>query len=712
MLRYSKMWMLFTLAALLMACALPQALADETFDMGGDYLQSVCWQGDTLYLLGRETLYRWQPGRDAPQAFWQAEGASMMIHLETAPEDEAELALWRQAISRIVPGKDAPLALQYHSGEVFSVGAEGLTPVTSIPLEYLTFTMDGMTMFRNLDGMTGRDGVIWLLLGTDDMTDWSKQTILRFDVSGRGTTSFDVTGVVSIDAAEDDRLLLTADGAYRLVNGTTGEIIREYKAGGATAIWAQGGALEYRGGELLRLDEAGNRTVKGYVPSGDFLMNGLACSESGLCAASVGACVFIRDLNNPAEPTVLKVAGWGLNPSDVIRFSMENPDIALVTLNESAQQAALTGSADLYVVSAPGLYGTLVERGGLAPIGDSALTEKAAAFYESIRDALAPEGQLLAWPVSLMAETWSLDETLWQRFDLGDVPTTFTGLVEVMRRWQEDYADDEPDHMFAELPGSLAGCLQLMMREYILQCGDEYPDFTSDAFRQAAQAMIAHQDVIGRNAESGWMPLIYSYPIGFGYEGIDEDRVRMMPRPAIAEGDEQKVAVTMSLLAVSSRCKRQDAALRFIRWYADHMDAQLRYELDPTQNEPLRRDNYETRLADLNAQKASLEASLASTEGTEAADLKDQLNRIEQRIADWETEGGWLISAASIANYRETAAHLVVPYRSPLLQNEGGMAALDERIELACSQGLTDASLERLLSELNSVAMMVMEENR
>ena len=676
----------YLILLLLALCLIPHAVADEnlSFAASGDYVQSICWQGDTLYMLGQETLYRWQPGDAEAQPFGQAEG-----------------------ISYILPGRDAPLALQPYSGDVYTVGADGLTPVAAIPTERLTYTMDDMPMLREISATTGRDGVLWLLLGTDDMTDWSKQTILRFDTADGSIETFDVSGVVSIAAADEGNLLLAASmdwdtcDVYRLVDGATGEVIREYEGGGATATWAQGEVLEYRGGELTQVSGAGLRTVKGYVPASSHLWGSMVCSDSGLLAVQVGDYVLVRDLNAPADKTVLKVAGM-LDQSDLVRFTLENPDVAVVVLNESVQQAALTGSADMFVVSAPGMYGALAERRGLAPIADDALAGEAAAFYDSIRGTLAPEGQLLAWPINMMTENWSLDETVWQRFDLGEVPATFTALMETLDRWQNDYADDEPDYMLAELPGSLAGCLQLMTREYILQCGDEYPDFTSDDFRQAAQALIAHQAAIERNAESGWMPLLYSYSAGFGITYFDSDLIRMIPRPAIADGDEQKVAATLSLLTVSSASQQQEAALRLIRWYAANMSATLRYMLDPSQNEPVRRDNYETRLADLVAQR----------DAAEADGQQELLEQLERRISDWESEQGWLISPDSIANYREAAAHLVVPYRSPLLQNEGGMAALDERIELACGQGLTEATLDRLLSELTNVALMVMEENQ
>lgn len=700
------------LLALLAVCAAPCARADETLSLDGETIRSICWQGDTLYLL-TENLYRWRPGDAAPQPIWQAKGIDTLRYWNTPPEDGEQRALWRQAIAYLFPGPDAPLALHPYSGEIFRVDDSGLTPIAVIPEEARTYEEDGEALPRGVLDAAGKDGVIWLLLDTDDWNDWSRRTILRFDTADSRVQTFDATNVHGIAAAENGQLLLTMNSegktSYQLVDGSTGEFAGRYAASSDSgAVWCGGSVLEYHGGELLLRDGTGASSVKGYAPAGNHLFGELACSEGGLCAVSVNGRAFIRDLNHPAEQTVLTIAGY-LNPFTVLGFSLDNPDIAVVALDESTQQAALTGRADLYVVDAPGLYGALARRRGLAPIASEELTRQAASFYEGIRTAIMPEGTLLAWPINMEPETWAFNETLWERFDLGDAPTSYPALMEALERWQENDAEENPDYMLAELPGTLARCLKLVMREYILQCGDAYPDFTGDDFRQAVLSLMAHEAAIEQNAESYGMPLIISYSVGFGLQSLDGTMTRMMLKPAIIPGGGQKMAARLELLAISANSRHQEAAGRFILWCAEHMESELRYMLDPTLNTPLRRDDYETRLADLNDQKAAIEASLAEAEDES---FRDQLERLEQRIARWESEDGWLISEASIANYRDVATHLVVPYNSPLLASEGGMASLDERIEQACGKGLTEASLDVLLRELNSVARMVMQENQ
>ena len=713
----NKLLAILLLLMLTLTRVLPCALADDHIATGSEIIRSMCWQGDTLYLLG-EGLSRWQPGYAESQPIWKAEGIDMMRYWETPPEDESELALWHQAVRYIFPGADGPIALQPYSGELFSVGADGLTLLATIPEEGRTYEQDGETMPRSVLGAAGQDGAVWLLLASDSWEEWSKRTVLRYDMGDGSVTSFDTENVDGIAAAGDGRLLLSSYEAYLLVDGMTGDVLRPYEpAPEGRAVWYGDGLVEYRGGELLLRDASDAKTVAGYAPAGSYLgYDDLACSESGLCAVQTyNGHVFIRDLNHPVEKTVLTVAG-SLFPDRTTEFTLENPDIAVVQLGESVQQAALTGSADLFAVSTPneygesGMYGTLVKRAGLAPIPSEALGGLAGTFYEGIRSAIAPEGALLAWPISASLQSWTLNETLWEQFGLGETPTTFTELAEFVQRWQDDYADDNPDYAPGELPHDLAGWLQLMMREYILQCGEAYPDFTSEDFRQAALSLIAHQEAIGQAGENWGMPIIFNYSLGFGLQGIDSEITRMMLRPTVSPDSEQRMAVTLTLLGISPSCQQPEAATRLIEWYAGHMDTQLQYMLDPSQSVPLRYPDHDARLADLTAQKAAIETALAGAEGEAAIDLQEQIAQLERRIA--REEDNWLISAESIANYRDVAAHLVVPYNSPLLTSEGGMAALDERIAIACGQGLTEASLDVLLRELAGVAQMVMDENQ
>ena len=150
------------------------------------------------------------------------------------------------------------------------------------------------------------------------------------------------------------------------------------------------------------------------------------------------------------------------------------------------------------------------------------LTEQAKMLYPSIQEAIIANGQLMAFPIAISAESWTLNQTLWDRFELGDVPATYAELLDMMLLWQDEYADEYPDYTLIDLYGGVAGCIRLLVKEYILQCNTEFPDFRNEVFRNAMLAVLAHQNVLNANKENYGMPLIYTYEQGFGVAYNDD----------------------------------------------------------------------------------------------------------------------------------------------------------------------------------------------
>ncbi|MEG0127367.1 MAG: ABC transporter substrate-binding protein, partial [Clostridia bacterium] len=276
-----------------------------------------------------------------------------------------------------------------------------------------------------------------------------------------------------------------------------------------------------------------------------------------------------------------------------------NPDIAVVTVpqiaEDAAQQSVLSASnnVDMYVVEALGVYAQLKARGYLASLNaSSTLMEQASALYPCIQETLMADDQLMAFPINMSTKSWTLNQTLWDRFSLGAVPKTYQELLKLMRLLQEDYAADNPDYTLVDLTGGVSSCIKMLVKEYLLQCGDEYPDFTNENFRNAMLAVVAHQDVLKTNAENYGMPLIYTYYQGFGIGYNDDEQTRMMFMPAIANDETQRLSGTLTLLTMSSASTKQDASLRFITFCADRVDAQTKYMMNPKLDTPLHHDNH------------------------------------------------------------------------------------------------------------------------
>ncbi|MEG1156080.1 MAG: hypothetical protein RSD94_09420, partial [Acinetobacter sp.] len=257
--------------------------------------------------------------------------------------------------------------------------------------------------------------------------------------------------------------------------------------------------------------------------------------------------------------------------------------------SDAIQQSVLSAgdNVDLYVVEAQGLYTQLKAKGYLASLNEADLLKKKVnAFYPCIQDALMAADQLMAFPINMSTESWTLNRTLWERFALGEVPKTYAELLDMMRVWLDDYSQDNPDYMLVDLPGDLATCVKLLAKEYILQCGSEYPDFSSPTFRDTMLSLMKHQDVITANGELYGMPLIYTYYQGFGIGYNDDERTEMMLMPSVSVGNAQKLSGTLSLITMSSACTKQEAALRFITYFAENADPVIEYMLTPSLTSP------------------------------------------------------------------------------------------------------------------------------
>lgn len=684
----------------------------------------ICWVNDTLYILGNEAIYSWRFGDERVQLYWQQPEIDAYRYLETPPEAADKHALWEQAVEFLVTDGVSLYAWQPYSAQLFEVQAQGLTLAAEIPLSVLTYNNEGNTIHREQYQVAMQGERLLLLLGTDDSSDWTKTELIGFDLPTAELKSLSTEPLVQFAVADQTKLFIcqrddeNSQYTFHYMNTETGEIYPLFftqsmeRSLGSMSYW-RGQALQCSDGQITGYDVAGTPQTMAYVPVYDACKT--FCSAKGLCAVSTFNTVFLRDLSQPAHETELRVMG-SIPSHALLRFSLENPDIAVITLPQSTQDAfvqsvlSANSDVDIYVVQAPGVYAQLREKGYLATLdASSVLTEQAKMLYPSIQEAIIANGQLMAFPIAISAESWTLNQTLWDRFELGDVPATYAELLDMMLLWQDEYADEYPDYTLIDLYGGVAGCIRLLVKEYILQCNTEFPDFRNEVFRNAMLAVLAHQNVLNANKENYGMPLIYTYEQGFGVAYNDDEQTRMMLMPAISVNEQQRLSGTLTLLTMSSKSTQQPAALRLIEYCVEHLDEQTQYMMMPALNEPLRETDHEKRLAELQAEKATLQTRLAAADEMAAAELSEALAQVDARIVA--EEESWKISPESIENYRAIANHLVIPYASPFLGNDTGLDAFETVIDAAWGQLLDETKLNKFLDNLNRISRMIMLES-
>lgn len=256
-----------------------------------------------------------------------------------------------------------------------------------------------------------------------------------------------------------------------------------------------------------------------------------ACSEAGVYAYPYANRVFLRDISKDGESTqtVLTLMG-SVSPDMLVNFSIEHPDVAVVsaqTLNSSEiQQAALSGddSIDLFVVSAPGSYTALKEKGYLAAIDNESLCVDAKTLYPAIQNVIFDGETLLGYPISLMLDSWTVNETQWKNMELGEYPTTYAELFDKIKVWLDEYALDYPDYTLADIQQmGIDGLVTMMVKAYVAQNENEdgQISFDTEEFHSLMALVAQNQQLFEEENEQWGMPLISSYYMGFGITYAD-----------------------------------------------------------------------------------------------------------------------------------------------------------------------------------------------
>ena len=474
-------------------------------------------------------------------------------------------------------------------------------------------------------------------------------------------------------------------------------------------------------GQVVTCDANGNEIVKAYIPVFDATENvPAACSTAGLYALANGRYIFIRDItgDEAASQTILTVAGY-LNPDMLIQFSLDNPDIAVLQSAQSAQNAALSGdyTVDMFTLTAPGDFAAMKEKGYLASMQDGQLRDWSKTLYQEIQNVICSGEELLAAPIAINVNSWTMDETMWNELELGEYPTNYDELFEKIAVWLDDYASEYPDYTLSDIQqNGMETLVAAVMKDYIIQNADRGGQFTfkTDAFRNVLMSIAAHAELLSDEHDQWGMPILSSYSQGFGVSYNDSHRVVMMLPPALNADGEQAMNTEIEVLAIHKASKNKDIAEKFIAWYIAHLSDTVSYELSPEKNEPIENPNYPIRIQEVTDELQDLKKKLEETDDPDKqADLEEQIFRKENQLeglADMQ----WSISQESIDCYRSVAMNMKIAYESPFFGSGegGGMQAVNDVIAKFCEDGLVESEVDGLISELDRVTFMVSMEGR
>lgn len=690
---------------------------------------SLCWIDDSLYVLGNKGVYSWKSGSEKMNTVIDLAAASNYDYVQDCPEDESEATVWNQMLQLIFTDGEALYGLHPYSGMIKKIEENAQTDVAEIQQEYLY--SEDMEAYREIRQAVYADKKLYLLLGTDTYEEYDKTELCAFDLDTSEMELVDIEGVNAIMLGAEGTLLIQTNDAlssaaqYDVEGGTLGEEVltvgEDERIAGVAWDAVDQRYVRFVQGQVVTCDANGNEIVKAYIPVFDATENvPAACSTAGLYALANGRYIFIRDItgDEAASQTILTVAGY-LNPDMLIQFSLDNPDIAVLQSSQSAQNAALSGdyTVDMFTLTAPGDFAAMKEKGYLASMQDGQLRDWSQTLYQEIQNVIYSGEELLAAPIAINVNSWTMDETMWNELELGEYPTNYDELFEKIAVWLDDYASEYPDYTLSDIQqNGMETLVAAVMKDYIIQNADRGGQFTfkTDVFRNVLMSIAAHAELLSEEHDQWGMPILSSYSQGFGVSYNDSHRVVMMLPPALNADGEQAMNTEIEVLAIHNASKNKDIAEKFIAWYVAHLSNTVSYELSPEKNKPIENPNYPIRVQEVADELQDLKKKLEETDDPDKqADLEEQIFRKENQLeglADMQ----WSISQESIDCYRSVAKDMKIAYESPFFGSSdgGGMQAVNEVIAKFCEDGLVESEVDGLISELDRVTFMVSMEGR
>lgn len=685
---------------------------------------SLCFIEDALYMLGSYGVYAYKDNELTTVV--DLSGAYTYRFRQDRPEDEEQALAWEQAIGYLFTDGQSLYGLHPYSGKIYQMGDAQFNAVSELPDDLLYVASEGF--FREIKGTAFDRGKLFLLLGTDDYEDYEKTELIAFDLVSQEYETLSPEGIRSISAGPEGKLLafIEADESaiwqYDVASDALEKQLVLIKEGDTPAGMAcyDEKPVYYSQNRVVLAEGVDQSFVKAYLPvMYSFGSTQAACSKRGIYAYPDSNYVFLRDISieGEANQKVLTLMG-DVSPDIMINFSIENPDIAIVSVQSlnvnELQQAAFSqdNSVDLFVLSAPGNFAAMREKGYIASLnGNEALTADAKTLYPAIQEVIFDGDTLTGYPISINPQAWTVNETQWKNLGLGEYPTTYDELFEKIALWLDAYANDYPEYTLSDMQQMGTGSLvSSIVQAYIAQMESQKEQVTFDTadFRANLQSVSDHIDLIAEEHEQWGMALLSSYNMGFGTSYADQDMMSMLVPPTVKADGVQSLIADVNVLSVNAASNQIDEATKFIEYCATHLPNVTRYMLHPDLNEPIESATYKSRVTTLQEELKALEARLENAEDDKKYEIEEEIVQ-KQLTIDYVSENKWDISPESIDIFRAVAQNMYIPYRSALLSkgSGGGYDTLLSVVYQHCSESFSAEKIEALIADLNRVSTMI-----
>ncbi len=710
------------------ACAEMPSAVNLTRAHANETASSLCFIEDTLYMLGSYGVYKFKDNELSTVV--DLSDANIYRYNPERPTTDNEALVWDKAIGYLFTDGRFLLGLHPYSGQIYQIANGQMNAYAQLPLELLYVAADNF--YREIKGIAFEGGKLYLLLGTDNYEEYEKTELVSFDFASQTCEAFSLKDVKSISTGAEGKLLVYIESDDKAIwqydiNTKSLEaqlaLLKENNTPGGMTCYNQK-PVYYQDNQVIIAENVSDKHVKAYLPVAySFSSTQAVCSKSGIYAYPDSNYVFLRDISIDGEPKqkVLKLMG-SVAPNLLADFSVENPDVAVV-INQSLspnelQQAIISGdtSVDLFVLSAPGIFSTMKEKGYIAPLNENkSLVVDAKTLYPTIQDVVFDGDALVGYPISIDPQSWTVNETQWENLGLGNYPVTYDELFQTIGLWLDSYAEEHPEYTLSDVQQlGIDNLVFTIVETYIAQkeSRTEQIFFDTPTFRSMLKVVSENLDLLSADNEQWGMPLLSSYNQGFGITYADRDRMRMMLPPTIEADAKQLLTANVSILCVSARSKQAETASKFIEYFAAHLPDATRYALHSDLNNPVESATYKDREKTLQEELEALKTQLETADGKKKLAIEDEIAQ-KQLMIEYVTENKWDISPESIEIYRAVAENLYIPYQSLFLSREtgGGYDVLRSIISQHTAEGFGDKEIEAMIADLDRVSSMIYMES-
>ena len=371
----------------------------------------------------------------------------------------------------------------------------------------------------------------------------------------------------------------------------------------------------------------------------------------------------------------------------VQRFALEHPEITPVLGYdpENVLEAMMTRSAntDVYIMDLQYTadYQALLERGFMLPLDGS---ETLRALYERVYPGIQPfigrDGVPMALPVAVNSSTMGIDDALLEKLGLSaaEVPDSWPEFLDFMERELRPRLDRLGEHESFTYDDMTADGLRYFLFTAILRdwaqasraagvvTDYEDPRLVETLEKLDAMDFTAYglpEDEDGEDGFGyGWGgETRYLLQIGSDFTPGNVYGIEGTPIALGFGGDLPGVfSLSLSCAFVNPYSPRAEAAVTFLASLADALPAEVEYALCPDLNEPVKRDDWEKRVAEWEESVANWEAKVESATAAEKQEAEEILDTVRREYDSFMRLEIWLVPEGRLQRYRALGDRLTV----------------------------------------------------